>query len=90
MGMPFELRPYPRPTLPPEGRYLQTVWPQSVYPVAERFGIELRLPSVSPQPDTALAWQGYQYARARARAGGQRRAGLSHKKALGHRALASL
>jgi predicted DsbA family dithiol-disulfide isomerase len=62
--MPFELRPYPTPTLRPEDHYLQTVWPQSVYPVAERFGVKLRLPSVSPQPYTALAWQGYQFARA--------------------------
>lgn len=65
--MPFELRPHPTPTLRPEGRHLQTVWPQSVYPVAERFGVELRLPSVSPQPYTALAWQGYQFARANGR-----------------------
>lgn len=61
--MPFELRPYPTPTLRPEESYLQTVWPQSVYPVARRFRVELRLPSISPQPHTALAWQGYQYAR---------------------------
>lgn len=65
--MPFELRPHPAPTLRPEDSYLQTVWPQSVYPVAERFGVELRLPSVSPQPYTVLAWQGYQFARANAR-----------------------
>jgi len=62
--MPFELRPYPTPTLRPEDPYLQTVWPQSVYPVAARFGVKLRLPTVSPQPYTALAWQGYQFARA--------------------------
>ena len=62
--MPFELRPYPVPTLSPEDPYLQTVWTQSVYPVAARFGVKLRLPSVSPQPYTALAWQGYQFARA--------------------------
>ena len=43
------------------------MWPQSVYPVAERVGVELRLPSVSPQPYTALAWQGYQFARANGR-----------------------
>jgi predicted DsbA family dithiol-disulfide isomerase len=61
--MPFELRPYPTPTLRPEEGYLQKVWPQSVYPVAARFGVELKLPSVSPQPYTALAWQGYQFAR---------------------------
>lgn len=62
--MPFELRPHPTPTLRPEDPYLQAVWPQSVYPVAARFGVTLKLPSVSPQPYTALAWQGYQYARA--------------------------
>lgn len=62
--MPFELRPHPTPTLRPEDEYLQAVWPKSVYPVAERFGVKLRLPSVSPQPYTALAWQGYQFARA--------------------------
>ncbi len=65
--MPFELRPHPTPTLRPEDRYLQTVWPQSVYPVARRFGVTLKLPSVSPQPYTALAWQGYQYAQERGR-----------------------
>lgn len=61
--MPFELRPHPTPTLRPEDSYLQTVWPQSVYPVAWRFGVTLKLPSISPQPYSALAWQGYQYAR---------------------------
>ncbi len=65
--MPFELRPHPTPTLRPEDAYLQTVWPQSVYPVAARFGVALKLPSVSPQPYTALAWQGYQFARAQGR-----------------------
>lgn len=61
--MPFELRPHPTPTLRPEDPYLQTVWPQSVYPLARRFGVELTLPSVSPQPHSALAWQGYQHAK---------------------------
>lgn len=61
--MPFELRPYPTPTLRPEDAYLQTVWPQSVYPLAEKFGVSITLPSVSPQPHTGMAWQGYQFAR---------------------------
>lgn len=61
--MPFELRPYPTPTLRPEDDYLQTVWPRAVYPLAERYGVEIKLPSVSPQPHTALAWEGYQFAR---------------------------
>jgi predicted DsbA family dithiol-disulfide isomerase len=60
--MPFELRPYPAETLRPEDSYLQSVWPQSVYPMAERHGVTLKLPSVSPQPHTGLAWEGYQFA----------------------------
>jgi predicted DsbA family dithiol-disulfide isomerase len=63
--MPFELRPYPTPTLRPEQDYLQTVWPQAVYPLAERYGVDINLPSVSPQPHTGLAWEGYQFARER-------------------------
>jgi predicted DsbA family dithiol-disulfide isomerase len=61
--MPFELRPYPNPTLKPEGEYLQTVWAQSVYPLAERLGVKIRLPRVSPQPYTHLAFEGYQFAK---------------------------
>lgn len=61
--MPFELRPYPEPTLRPEGAYLQRAWSQSVYPLAERMGVEIRLPSVSPQPHTHLAFEGFQYAK---------------------------
>jgi predicted DsbA family dithiol-disulfide isomerase len=61
--MPFELRPYPNPTLRPEGDYLQRAWQQSVYPIARRMGVPIRLPGVSPQPHTHLAFEGYQYAR---------------------------
>ena len=46
--MPFELRPYPTPTLEPEGDYLQSGWRDSVYPMAERMGVRIVLPSVSP------------------------------------------
>ena len=60
---PFELRPFPTPTLRPEGQYLQTAWAQSVYPLAARMGVPIRLPPVSPQPYTHLAFEGYQYAR---------------------------
>lgn len=60
--MPFELRPYPTPTLRPEDEYLQKVWPQAVYPLAEQYGVNLKLPSVSPQPHTELAWEGYLFA----------------------------
>lgn len=61
--LPFELRPYPTPTLRPEDPYLQAVWPRSVYPLADHYGVQIKLPSVSPQPRTDLAWEGYQFAR---------------------------
>ncbi|MFE6167462.1 DsbA family protein [Viridibacillus arvi] len=61
--MPFELRPYPNETLLPEGDYLQRSWKQSVHPMAERMGINIVLPNVSPQPYTHLAFEGYQYAK---------------------------
>jgi predicted DsbA family dithiol-disulfide isomerase len=62
--MPFELRPAPTPTLRPEDAYLQTVWPRSVYPLAAHYDVPIRLPSVSPQPHTALAWEGFRFAQA--------------------------
>jgi len=52
--LPFELRPLPQPTLKPEDDYLQTVWRQSVYPLARKMGVEIELPSISPQPHTHL------------------------------------
>lgn len=61
--MPFELRPYPTPTLRPEDEYLPRVWKSSVYPMAGRLGVDITLPSISPQPYTNLAFEGYQYAR---------------------------
>ena len=63
--MPFELRPEPHEMLRPEGEYLRRAWDQSVYPLAERLGVPIRLPPVSPQPHTHLAWEGFQYARER-------------------------
>jgi len=66
--MPFELRPYPQPTLKPEGDYLQQVWRDSVYPLAKRMGVDIKLPTVSPQPYTYLAFEGYQCARERNKA----------------------
>lgn len=61
--MPFELRPYPAPTLRPEDDYLQNAWRTSVYPLAGRMGIEIRLPTVSPQPHTRLAFEGLAFAK---------------------------
>ena len=63
--MPFELRPYPAPTLRPEGTYLQNAWHQSVYPIAKRLGVDIKLPDVSPQPYTRLAFEGLEFAKDR-------------------------
>ncbi|AHM63483.1 DSBA oxidoreductase [Flammeovirgaceae bacterium 311] len=61
--MPFELRPYPTPTLKPEDEYLPRVWRQSVYPMAAQLGVAIILPDISPQPYTHLAFEGFQYAK---------------------------
>ncbi|RAJ45667.1 putative DsbA family dithiol-disulfide isomerase [Kitasatospora sp. SolWspMP-SS2h] len=66
--MPFELRPHPTPTLRPEDPYLPAIWERSVYPMARRMGVDLTLPTVSPQPYTRLAFEGYQYAAEHGRA----------------------
>lgn len=59
---PFELRPYPTPTLRPDGDYLQKAWSTSVYPLAEALGVKIVLPRVSPQPYTRLAFEGSLFA----------------------------
>ncbi|GAA4957823.1 putative DsbA family dithiol-disulfide isomerase [Nonomuraea thailandensis] len=61
--MPFELRPEPVPTLRPEGDYLRGIWSRVVYPMARSMGVGIRLPDVSPQPYTRLAFEGYQFAK---------------------------
>ena len=61
--MPFELRPEPHPTLRPEGDYLQRAWIERVYPIARQMGVPIKLPPVSPQPHTHLAFEGFQYAK---------------------------
>lgn len=60
--MPFELRAYPTPTLRPEDEYLPNAWKHSVYPTAERMGIDITLPTISPQPYTRNAFLGLQFA----------------------------
>jgi predicted DsbA family dithiol-disulfide isomerase len=57
----FELRPEPVPTLPPNGEYLTRVWGQSVYPIAGRRGLPIRLPPA--QPRSRLAFEGAEFAR---------------------------
>ena len=62
---PFELRPDPVPTLRPEDEYLPRIWRSSVYPMAERLGVDITLPSVSPQPRTEKAFLVLQLAQER-------------------------
>jgi predicted DsbA family dithiol-disulfide isomerase len=50
----FELRPEPKPTLDPGGDYLKTTWERSVYPLAEKRGMTLKLPPVQPRSRKAL------------------------------------
>ena len=45
----FELRPEPVERLDPNGDYLTRVWQSSVYPLAERLGVTMRLPPVQPR-----------------------------------------
>ncbi|WP_020391897.1 DsbA family oxidoreductase [Kribbella catacumbae] len=59
---PFELRAFPAPTLRPEDEYLPAIWARAVYPMARRLGVDITLPTVSPQPYTQLAFEGYQFA----------------------------
>ncbi|MBD3625790.1 MAG: DsbA family protein, partial [Rhodobacteraceae bacterium] len=63
----FELRPYPVPTLRPEDPYLPAIWRDSVYPMAARLNVPIRLPSISPQPRTARAFELLAMARERGR-----------------------
>ncbi|MFK3672336.1 DsbA family protein [Leifsonia aquatica] len=53
---PVELRPAPIPTLRPEDEYLPRVWQASVYPIARRLGVDIKLPTISPQPRTEAAF----------------------------------
>lgn len=48
--------------LRPQDDYLPTAWKHGVYPAAERMGVTIRLPTVSPQPYTREALLGLQYA----------------------------
>lgn len=57
-----ELRPRPAPTLRPEDPYLPDIWRRAVYPMARRHGVPMRLPTISPQPYTELAFRGALYA----------------------------
>ena len=57
----FELRPEPGPSLDPQGDYLQRAWSTSVYPLAKKLGVTMKLPPV--QPRTRLAHEAAHWAR---------------------------
>jgi len=65
---PFELRAAPTLTLRPEDDYLPQVWKRSVYPLAQRLGVPIQLPSISPQPYSRWAHEGFQFAEAHGKA----------------------
>jgi predicted DsbA family dithiol-disulfide isomerase len=65
---PYELRPDPVPTLRPEDEYLPRVWNASVYPMARRLGVDVTLPSISPQPRTEKAFMVLQLAQEQGKA----------------------
>ncbi|BFH68809.1 2-hydroxychromene-2-carboxylate isomerase [Paenibacillus dendritiformis] len=62
--MPFELRPAPYLKIDPwnEPEKLRS-WEAFILPTAEKLGLDMRLPRVSPHPYTYLAFEGYQFAK---------------------------
>ena len=61
----YELRPEPAPLLDPRGDYLRQVWDGSVYPMAQREKMVLRLPPI--QPRSRKAAEAAEFARAKGR-----------------------
>jgi predicted DsbA family dithiol-disulfide isomerase len=59
---PHELRPFPVPTLNVEDGYLPSIWQRAVYPMAKKLGVELTLPTISPQPRTTKAFEAFAFA----------------------------
>lgn len=59
----FELRPEPLPTLDAKGDYLKRAWSTSVYPLAARLGMKMKLPPLQPRSrlaHEAAHWAGTQ------------------------------
>ncbi|MGO9304641.1 MAG: DsbA family protein [Candidatus Korobacteraceae bacterium] len=42
---------------------MQTAWKDRIYPMAEKLGVYMKLPTVSPYPYTNLAFQGLEFAK---------------------------
>jgi predicted DsbA family dithiol-disulfide isomerase len=62
--MPFELRPSPAPQIDPwnEPDKLQG-WNSYISPMAQKWGVDMKLPHVSPHPYTGLAFEGFHFAK---------------------------
>lgn len=59
---PHELRPFPEPTLKVEDGYLPSIWKRAVYPMAKKLEVDIKLPSISPQPRTDKAFEAFAFA----------------------------
>ncbi|WP_128659009.1 DsbA family oxidoreductase [Paenibacillus sp. 598K] len=62
--LPFELRPRPSQPLDPVNDPAKlALWKQAIYPRIEAWGVDMKLPRVSPHPYTDLAHEGFCYAK---------------------------
>ncbi|MFC1523853.1 DsbA family protein [Thermodesulfobacteriota bacterium] len=61
----FELRPESVPPLNPDDKYITMVWEKSVFPLAQKMGMALKIPPV--QPRTRLAHEAAKSATAQGR-----------------------
>jgi predicted DsbA family dithiol-disulfide isomerase len=67
--MPFELRPAPMPPIDPWADPSKlAAWDQFIYPKAREWGVDMKLPHVTPHPHTGLAFEGFQFAKAHGKA----------------------
>lgn len=61
--MPFELRPEPSPRIDPWNDPSKlNAWNNFIEPIANKLGIDMKLPKLSSHPYTNLAFEGYHYA----------------------------
>ncbi|HDK7157264.1 DsbA family protein [Clostridium sporogenes] len=61
--MPFELRPEPSSRIDPWNDPSKlNAWNNFIEPIANKLGIDMKLPKLSPHPYTNLAFEGYHYA----------------------------
>lgn len=62
--MPFELRPRPSQQLDPVNDPSKlALWEHSIFPRIEAWGVDMKLPNVSPHPYTDLAHEGFHFAK---------------------------